>query len=341
VSEKEKEVKLKFSTLYILPRALKRVMYYAQAADGEVSGLGTIIRDEKGRYIVDDVFLLDQESSGADTDLKPEAISELMVEMMKKNEDPSRLKFWWHSHANMGVFWSGTDDTCAETLSREFAFSLVVNKSGEKLCRLDIYSPIRITINQIKVEELIEEDKSLKEMCEKEVKEKVKSPSYGYHHEKGATGGYLYPNHGRRHPHHIDPYEEYYGSCYRDGRWEDKKKETKVRLPENIVEDITSFVELANENASEGGPLSAKTWNAFIFAKLKSSLEKRFEEKAECQNFATYGDGYDLCTKQCKIAKTCKHWTEYIAKKEEEIAKPSISNTNSIVDESSVNGIID
>src|SRR5665213_1998913 len=136
------EIKKKFDALYIDPLAMKKVMYYAQAADGEVSGLGIIEKDAEGKYVVTEVFLLDQECTGADTEINPEAISSLMITLMQANKDPGKLKFWWHSHVNMAVFWSGTDDTACETLSREFAFSLVVNKSREMKCRLDIYNPM-------------------------------------------------------------------------------------------------------------------------------------------------------------------------------------------------------
>jgi hypothetical protein len=171
----EKSVTTKFTTLFIDPIVMKRLMYYTQAATGEVSGLGTIIKDEKNRHVVNNIYLLEQEASASDTELKPEAISKLMTDMMKANQDPGALKFWWHSHAAMGVFWSGTDDICAETLSKEFAFSLVVNKAGERRCRLDLYSPFRITFDGVKVEELLQEDVDLKRECEKEVAEKVKT----------------------------------------------------------------------------------------------------------------------------------------------------------------------
>ena len=88
--EQSKEIKTRFTTLYIDPIVMKRIMYYAQAADGEYSALGTIIKDDKGRYIANAVYLLEQESSGAETELNPEAISKLMTDMMRKNEDPAR-----------------------------------------------------------------------------------------------------------------------------------------------------------------------------------------------------------------------------------------------------------
>lgn len=311
----EKEVKVKFSTLYILPRALKRIMYYAKAADGEVSGLGTIIKDKDGHYIVNEVYLLEQESSGADTELNPEAISKLMTDMMKENQDPSRLKFWWHSHANMGVFWSGTDDTCAETLSREFAFSLVVNKSGEKLCRLDIYNPIRITFNHIKLEEIVEEDKELEKVCELEVKQKVKSPYFNYSRPgKGATGGFV----GHRHGYEgVDDYYNGYPNSEHD-RWSDrfkKNEDSKITLSETEVKDIERFIEIATKNAKLGGCLAPITWEEYAFETLKEILEQKFEKKSSCRAFATWDDNYSACGGSCRIVKICKFWTEFLNKK--------------------------
>lgn len=328
MSEKEKEVKVKFSTLYILPRALKRIMYYAKAAEGEVSGLGTIMKDPSGKYIVDEVHLLEQESSGADTELNPESISKLMTDMMKANQDPSKLKFWWHSHANMGVFWSGTDDTCAETLSREFAFSLVVNKSGESLCRLDIYNPIRITFNHIKLVEIVEEDAELKTLCELEVKEKVKSPTYAYQHPaNGAMGGFASrPHHYRGRDTRDYPCGGYGYGGYEHGypdNWDDdkKKEDSRVKLSEEEVKDIEAFIEIATKNATSGGSLAPITWEEHAIDILKSILDEKYEDKAACRAFATWDDSYHACGGACKCIKACKHWTEFLSKKQAEIDK--------------------
>jgi hypothetical protein len=292
---------------------MKRIKYYTQAADGEVSGLGTVIKDEKGRHVVNKVFLLEQESSGADTELDTEAISKLMTDMMAKNEDPALLKFWWHSHANMGVFWSGTDDSCAETLSKEFAFSLVVNKAGDLRCRLDLYNPFRITFDGIKVTEIIQEDASLKEQCEKEIKEKVKSPGGRWQNWKNDNSG-------------ID---DYYGGFYGQRRSIIPTIESKsrVRLPEHVIEDIERLCDLATENATHGGIFCVETWNEFILKTLKEVFEKRFEKKAGCNNPGTFDKDAPICVKKCKMAKACAFWTKFFDETEAD-AKPELEELN-------------
>jgi len=306
----EKSVTTKFTTLFIDPVVMRRIMYYTEAATGEVSGLGTITRDEKGRHVVSKVYLLEQEASAADTELKPEAISKLMVDMMKEEQDPAALKFWWHSHASMGVFWSGTDDTCAETLSKEFAFSLVVNKAGDKRCRLDLYSPFRITFDGVKVEELKQEDVDLKAECEKEVKEKVKSAYEKYTNWSDRDG--------------YEGYGGYMSGHHRGvfGRHSiDTDKKCAIKLPENIVKDIKRLVDHAALNSDRGGTLCIDTWNEYILETLKECAESRFEKRAGCNSFGTYDKEYDTCKKECKIIKACQYWTKLFQESEDDAEK--------------------
>jgi len=318
-----KEVRTKFTTLYVDPTVLKRIQYYAQAAEGEVSGLGTVIKDDKGRMVVNRVYLLEQESSGADTELNSEAISKLMTDMIGKNEDPAQLKFWWHSHATMGVFWSGTDDTCAETLSREFAFSLVVNKAGEKRCRLDLYNPFRVTFDGVRVEEISQEDNDLKKECELEVKQKVKSPFSRYGNWRD---------------------DDYGVGDYNGGGFYGKNQHVigartvgnKITLPDTMVEDIERLVDLATTNAQEGGVLCLETWTEYLFQTLKSVAEKRYANRAGCTQFGTHSESFLSCTdRSCKITKECAYWTKVFQETEEDAAKELSDLNNEITIEAS------
>ena len=185
----EATTKTKFQALYILPECKKKIQYWANAADGEVSGLG-LVEKEDGRMVVKEVYILEQECSGSDTDIDTEAIAKLMTELLQDGKDPAKLKFWWHSHVNMSCFWSSTDDECAETLSNEFAFSTVVNKKGESKTRLDLYDPFRITIDNVSLVEMSSEDEDLKKQCEQDVKDKVKSKTWS-RWDNNKRGGYF------------------------------------------------------------------------------------------------------------------------------------------------------
>jgi len=237
--------------------------------------------------------------------------------MMKDNEDPSTLKFWWHSHANMSVFWSGTDDVCAETLSKEFAFSMVVNKAGERKCRLDLYSPFRIIFDGVKIQELTQDDTKLKEECEKEVKEKVKAPYENYHYVHGNEYRY-------------EGYDRYYNARRGESNYQRLNGHStfnhvrgRVTIPDQLVSDIEDLIAEASMNANEGGVFCANTWTNFRLKILKDVLEKRFEKKAGCTQFGSYDPDFISCTdkKKCGVIEKCRFWTKFTQECEEDTKK--------------------
>lgn len=301
----EMEMKAKFEALYIDPTSLKKIQYWADAADGEVSGLG-IVEVENGRYVVRDVFILEQECSGADTELKPEAISKLITDIIKAGKDPAKLKFWWHSHVNMSVFWSGTDDECAETLSTEYAFSLVVNKAKERRVRLDLYKPFRITVDHLRIVELSSDDEELKKSCEKDVKDKVKSKSYGWNGtedwRKTRGHGYFGGGYG------FGDEDEYFKSNFGYGKNEEKRPHgwgKRVKLSENEVDDINN---LKSTISSKG--FSPESIEEFVKESFKNYSRIKLDSKSGCRDgFLTFEVDSQIC-QSCKIAKLCETLSE-------------------------------
>lgn len=294
----EVTTKTKFQALYIEPECRKKIQYWADAASGEVSGLG-IVENIKGQMIVKEVFILEQECSGTDTELNPESISKLMTELMQTDKDPSKLKFWWHSHVNMGVFWSGTDDECAETLSKEFAFSTVVNKKGESKTRLDLYEPFRITVDNIRLIEVTAEDEDLKKQCEQDVKDKVKEKTWGswkgrqhdhgYFDRKSEWGGY-----GRGMYH--DPYD--YDDTYRSPK-------SKVKLSDDVVDDIKLLEDFIFDHGFKPEALQN-----FYYDLIQQAIKREYKDKAECRNGVGTFDKDEALCKNCKISKQCCVLTE-------------------------------
>lgn len=113
-------------------------MYYAtQAAVGEVQGFGKF-RKDGDVYTVTEVIILSQTASGGYTSLDEEAMNEFLYRLASQGKDPSDFNFSWHSHAHMGVFWSGVDVADIGRLvgNREL-ISVVMNKEGAMLARYD------------------------------------------------------------------------------------------------------------------------------------------------------------------------------------------------------------
>lgn len=113
----------------------EKIQFWVDKADKEVSGLGDAWLDLENKTIdITSAFMLDQECTAADTELDGDAVSRAMFEAHQDEVKGIRrnIKFWWHSHVNMDVFWSGTDTTTMAELSEHGWFChIVFNKKRE------------------------------------------------------------------------------------------------------------------------------------------------------------------------------------------------------------------
>ena len=163
--------------LYLLPEVEQRIRHYTELANGEVSGLGTV-EEWDGGFLVDKVFLPKQVCTPAGTTLDEDAVATLLLELEAGGEDSGKLRFWWHSHAHHDVFWSGTDEQCIEGLANgDYVLSLVTNKRGSTLARLDIFRPARMTIDDIPVS-VRTLDNDLRDTCVEELEEKLTETTF-------------------------------------------------------------------------------------------------------------------------------------------------------------------
>ena len=164
-------------TVYIPPEVYAQIMAYVNATrNEEISGVGTVRVVNPNVLIVEQIFLVDQDCSASETDLDPEALGEFLGDFMTNGGDPEALKLWWHSHAWMDTFWSGTDD---QTIAKEFSYtgwllSLVFNKRGDLLGRLDTFQPVRLTVDSLTVRVLPINDAEMIAATKAEVAAKVR-----------------------------------------------------------------------------------------------------------------------------------------------------------------------
>ena len=173
--------------LCLLPEIEERIRHYTDLAAGEVSGLGTI-EEWNGGFLVDRVFLPKQVCTPAGTTLDEDAVATLLLELEAEGEDSGKLRFWWHSHAHHNVFWSQTDEECIEGLANgDYVLSLVTNKRGHTLARLDIFRPARMTVDDIPVAVRTMDD-TLRDTCEQELEEKLTETPLGPFHPKVSAG---------------------------------------------------------------------------------------------------------------------------------------------------------
>ena len=154
-----------------------KIREYTEQCPNEISGLGKV-RIEGEDIIVSDVAIFKQRVSAAHSTIEPSALAEFQCERVKAGESMKDWCLWWHSHADMAVFFSGTDTGTIDT-STEFPYlaSLVVNKKGESKARVDVFSPVRMT-ESMEVVVQYPEAEGIAEEVKREIAAKVTHPEY-------------------------------------------------------------------------------------------------------------------------------------------------------------------
>jgi len=172
----ETEIEVKFSL-----SAFQKLKLYIANVEDEVSGLG-FTKTKGGVILVHDIILLPQEVTPAGTVIDKAGLAKYFDERMEKKLSTEDIRTWWHSHADMGVTWSLTDEQTIEDFDTEgetnnWILSVLGNHAGEFNLRLDVFSPFRFTYEDVKwgIDWAI--DEKLKDSIMAEIKEKVTKPN--------------------------------------------------------------------------------------------------------------------------------------------------------------------
>lgn len=145
-------------SLKFTPNAYLKYWLYVDKASGEISGLGHTTFDAfTNSFIVDELALLEQTNGGANTVMSGAGLSKFMTDLAHNGGNPAEWRLWWHSHVDMPAFWSQTDTNTIDDFNTEqtadnYFISLVGNKKREYKTRLDVYAPVRFTIDNLGME---------------------------------------------------------------------------------------------------------------------------------------------------------------------------------------------
>lgn len=134
--------------IYIEPEPDAYIKACVQAKTGEVGGLGYIKEDEDGRLVVYETFLVPQYASASEVDFEDLGGLAYGVEKAVNDgcfDDDTPFVGWfkWHSHGNLGAFWSSTDDTINAWFAEAdipWFVDYVVNRKGESKLRMEMYN---------------------------------------------------------------------------------------------------------------------------------------------------------------------------------------------------------
>lgn len=176
----------------IIPLAVyRKVMAYVTLCDLEISGFAEVeYNAERNVFIAGEPYLLKQNVTGTNTHMEEEDVSKFNHDYIKKG-GTQLPRIWWHSHVNMGAFFSGTDEATLKDLQNDsFIIALVLNKRKEMKAKCYVASTIPIfnIPNQIEVEELpvtIELDyERIPESLRLEVEKKVTETKFEHNYGK-------------------------------------------------------------------------------------------------------------------------------------------------------------
>ncbi|MBW1716104.1 MAG: hypothetical protein JRJ77_09815 [Deltaproteobacteria bacterium] len=132
--------------------AFEQLFGWAYSTSREISCLGSVLR-EGNRFIIEQFYLLKQSGSSTGTEIDQSAMAELVERLIAEGKlgEAKRIKCWAHSHPNMDVFWSKTDDDTCRLLVTDFLISIVVSNNFTIRCRIDITIPVPVVLDNVPV----------------------------------------------------------------------------------------------------------------------------------------------------------------------------------------------
>ena len=172
-------------------KAFSQLFGFADATELEISLLG-IVEREKSLFTVREFFLVEQNGQHAHTELEPSAVGELIERLVAEGraDDAKKLRCWAHSHPMMDTFWSQTDEDNCRRMTSDWLISIVVSDGFKIRCRLDVASPVPVTLDCLPVFCESPVDSAIAVTCKAEVKEKIKYvPLFKHAEHKDKKGG--------------------------------------------------------------------------------------------------------------------------------------------------------
>jgi len=182
------DIKVEVDATILIPvKIYNRMMTYVKLIDKEINGMGMVEKVGLAEFRITDIYLLKQTVSGGSCDIEPDSIRMLAEKLVEEDRNPSMLRFWWHSHNNMGTFFSVTDENTGKQFGgSEYFISIVVNKDGKMRGKINLFKPIELVLDNVAITvEYPPENSNLVEECKKDIEENVKTnvyvPKKGFH----------------------------------------------------------------------------------------------------------------------------------------------------------------
>mgnify|MGYP005838547743 CR=1 FL=1 len=121
-----------FPKVIFTPKVIKDIETIVDICNDEVGWLGVVKQKKPNEYLIEKILITKQEVHSSTCEMMPEGLHELAD--ILDIEELGCLKFWGHSHHDMGVSPSSQDNEQAESLvesSEDIFIRGIFNKKGE------------------------------------------------------------------------------------------------------------------------------------------------------------------------------------------------------------------
>lgn len=118
---------------------LEQIKYIVDNSPKEVGWWGTVEKMDNGDYLITEIFVPKQTVSGSETDITPEAMAELAMQLINEGKDTGTLYYWGHSHVNMGVGPSGQDEAQVKAFLLDCPLFIREIRNKSNLSKVDVY----------------------------------------------------------------------------------------------------------------------------------------------------------------------------------------------------------
>ncbi len=165
--------------ILITRQAYEDMYILVDEVNKEVGWIGTVERAGSD-FLIKEIFLLEQETHVATCEITADGLAEWAQEIMASRPDGmevvNSLRFWGHSHVNMGTSPSGQDESQMTVFVENgcnYFIRGILNKQGRMEFTLFLYD-VGIKISDVEWELYEPVDESRRERWKTEIEAKVK-----------------------------------------------------------------------------------------------------------------------------------------------------------------------
>jgi len=166
-----------------------KMKYFMKHFDQEIFAL-LIIDEEDDTLVVSDLRIPEQSVSGGHCKPTATGLAKILNDLEDEEQGKSeKARGWFHTHGNMGTFFSGVDEKTIKDWGKGSPYVLsIVGAKTDMKTRLDIFSPIKIELEDLDIDVEIE-DPNVEEECKKLIENKVqKTIQVPYRRGRGTSG---------------------------------------------------------------------------------------------------------------------------------------------------------